>query len=82
MYREDFQELAPKNVVSFARLNRYSNNIMIETVFLFFIYYRVIYQRLNINLFSTIKIINEFRTFAIPLIFIRSIYGNRIQNIS
>ena len=35
MYREDFQELAPKNVASFASLNRYSNNIMIEAIFYF-----------------------------------------------
>ena len=71
MYREDLQELAPKNVASFASLNRYSNTIMIETIF-----YRFT------NLFSTIKIIKDFRTFTKPLIFIRSVYGNWIQNIS
>ena len=70
MYREDLQELAPKNVASFASLNRYSNTIMIETIF-----YRL---RLITNLFSTIKIIKDFRTFTKLLIFIRSVYGNWI----
>ena len=82
MYREDFQELAPKNVASFASLNWFRNNIMIETTFYFYLLFRKIYQRLISNLFSTIKIINVFRTFAKPLLFIRSVYGNWIQNIS
>ena len=87
MHREDFQELAPKNVASFASLNWFRNNIMIETTFYFYLLFRKprnisIYQRLISNLFSTIKIINVFRTFAKPLLFIRSVYGNWIQNIS
>ena len=82
MYREDFQELAPKNVASFASLNWFRNNIMIETTFYFYLLFRKIYQRLISNLFSTIKIINVFRNFAQPLLFIRSVYGNWIQNIS
>ena len=82
MYREDFQESAPKNVASFASLNWFRNNIMIETTFYFYLIFRKIYQRLISNLLSTIKIINVFRTFAKPLLFIRSVYGNWIQNIS
>ena len=106
MYREDFQESAPQNVASFASLNWFRNNIMIETTFYFYLLFRKmydfnknsyntsnvisiniskdlsIYQRLILNLFSIIKIINVFRTFAKPLLFIRSVYGNWIQNIS
>ena len=85
MYREDFQELAPKKVASFASLNWFRNNIMIETTFYFYLLFRKMYEfnkTLISNLFSTIKIINVFRTFTKLLLFIRSVYGNWIQNIS
>ena len=44
MYREDFQELAPKNVASFASLNWFRNNIMIETTFYFYLLFRKMYD--------------------------------------
>ena len=49
MYREDFQELAPKNVASFASLNWFRNNIMIETTFYFYLLFRKRPKSINLS---------------------------------